>query len=115
MTKKDLNDLNKLAELHKIRTARTNDIDELQFLALMEKGVYVLKTALIQACTLNRKAWLTEVLRLKKEIQDCLQKNESLNNEVYSMMQVSHKIATENIQLIKENERLKEQLAQLTN
>lgn len=115
MTKKDLNDLNKLAELHKIRTARTNDIDELQFLALMERGVYVLKTALIEANTLNRNGWLIEVLRLKKEIADCLQKNESLNNEVYSMIQVSHKIGNENIRLRKENERLKEQLAQLTN
>lgn len=115
MTKNDIKDLNKLAELHKIRTTRTNDIDELKFLALMEKGVYVLKTALIEACTLNRTAWMTEVLRLKKEIADCLQKNESLNDEVYTLLQVSHKIGTENIRLRKENERLTEQLAQLTN
>lgn len=115
MTKNDIKDLNKLAELHKIRTARTSDVDELKFLALMEKGVYVLKTALIQANTLNRTAWLTQVLNLRKDIKDCLEKNEYLHNENYTLMQLCHNTLTENIRLKQENERLKEQLAQLTN
>lgn len=126
MTKNDIKDLNKLAELHKIRTARTSDIDELQFLALMERGVYVLKTALIQANTLNRTAWLTEVLTLKnfndelvKEtflIKDfCFTKVDKCNGEVDLAMQFALKISNENLLLKQENERLKEQLAQLTN
>lgn len=102
ITDKVLSDIHRLDNFMKIRTNKTEDVYELEFLALIEDVIYKLKVAYHTAENFNRESWLMETLirniaikALKESLNDALTKNETCQSVIYSLQMLAMKNANE--------------------
>ena len=102
ITDKVLSDIHRLDNFMKIRTDKTEDVYELEFLALIEEVIYKLKVAYHTAEHFNRESWLMETLirertikELKEGLDDALIKNATCQSVIHGLQMLALKNSKE--------------------
>jgi Domain of unknown function (DUF6371) len=102
ITDKDLSNIQRLDGFMKIRVEKTEDVYDLEFLALIEEVIYKLKVAYHTAENFNRESWLMETLirerkikELKEGLDDALIKNATCQSVIHGLQMLAFKNATE--------------------
>lgn len=91
ITKEDIENVQKIEMYIALRVQKTEDVAELQRLALFEEVLYKLKLAYNTEAFLNRQAWLNDVVKrerkitdLERDLKDALATNEECNRQIFT-------------------------------